>query len=446
MYICSPICKLGMKIVFAIILSAFAIGFTYPQNVSLERGKVVTATDSTSAMKVDASRVVLSLPDSLVASLITCSPGSEAYTMFGHTALRLRNCRSIEDDLVFNYGVFDYNSHNFIFRFVKGETDYTLAAEPTAEFINRYTMRGFTVWEQELNLSQEQLLNLRELLATNYLPENRVYRYNFLYDNCATRAHEMLERAVGGDNLVYEQGEIVSLTFRDMLHQFTKDSPWLGFGIDMVLGEEVDRIALARQQLFLPSYCKKSLDRTQVRLSENELAPIVRNTITYQPQGDMEQIRSFPISPMQVGLILLVLTIVVSIVDVLRRRCLVWYDVILYVIQGSAGIVVTFLFFFSEHPAVGSNWLVLAFNPLVYVLILDVIRKRKKGKNLISIGNISLLQCVNMAVLLFTILLFWLPLQWIHPALLPMVFSLFIRCLLHLVLERTSDRRRVRYS
>lgn len=435
-----------MKILFAVILSVFAIGMACSQNVSLEREDAVATADSTSATTEDVSGGLLSLPDSLTASLITCSPGSEAYTLFGHTAIRLRNCRSVEEDVVFNYGVFDYNSNNFVFRFVKGETDYTLAAEPTAEFITRYTLRGFTVWEQELNLTQAQLQHLRDLLATNYRPENRVYRYNFLYDNCATRAYVMLENAVGADHLVYTKSEVDSLTFRDILHQFTASSPWLGFSIDMVLGAEVDQIASAKQQLFIPSYCKNALAQTRVQWSTKELVPIVRNTVTYQPLGEMEQTASFPLSPMQVGLILLVLTVLVSIIDVLRHKCLIWFDVLLYVLQGSAGIVVAFLFFFSVHPAVGSNWLVLAFNPLAYVLIFDVIRKRIKGKYLINIGNVSLLQCVNMAVLAFTILLFWLPLQWIHPALLPMVSSLFIRSLLHTMLERPSRRRRVRYS
>jgi len=436
-----------MKILFSIILGVCAIGMACSQRVSTERVDAVVATDSMSAEAEDVSSGMLSLPDSLAASLITCSPGSEAYTIFGHTALRLRNCRSEEEDVTFNYGVFDYNSKNFVFRFVKGETDYTLAAEPTLEFINRYICRGFTVWEQELNLTQAQLQHLRELLATNYLPENRVYRYNFLYDNCATRAHEMLEKAVGMERFVYAKSETATLTFRDILHQFTASSPWLGFGIDMVLGAEVDQIASAKQQLFIPSYCKESLDQTRIRLSENESSvPIVRNTVTYQPVGTMEQTASFPLSPMQVGLILLALAILVSIIDVLRRKCLVWFDVLLYVLQGSVGIIVAFLFFFSAHPAVDSNWLVLAFNPLAYVLVFDVISKKRKDKYLINIGNISLLQCVNMSVLLFTTLLFWLPLQWVHPALLPMVFSLFVRSLLHIVLERLSQRRRVRYS
>lgn len=435
-----------MKFLFFIIISVLSIGTAYSQKVKLTREDLAAIIDS---MRVEAEaydRYLRSLPDSLEATLITCSPGEEAYTMFGHTAILIRNCHVDSEDKVYNYGVFDYNSDNFIYRFVKGETDYTLSAEPANDFLGRYVTRGYTVWEQELNLTQAQVKRLRDLLETNYLPENRVYRYNFLYDNCATRAYEMIEKAIGADSLVYAKKETPKLTFRDILHQFTESSPWLGFGIDMVLGAEVDKIATARQQLFIPSYLKKSVDNTNVLLASKETVPLVRKSDVISPMITLGPDPSFPLPPMYVGILLLLVTFMMTVIDLVYLIETVWYDVLLYLLQGLAGIVVSFLFFFSEHPAVGSNWLVLAFNPLVFLLIVDLIRKRIKGKYLFSIGNFSLLQCVNLAVLLFTILLFWLPLQWIHPALLPMVSSLLIRCLFHLALDIPSMRKYLCYD
>ena len=136
--------------------------------------------------------------DSFEISLLTCTPGPVAYTMYGHSALRVHNFTA-NLDLVFNYGVFDYNEDNFVFKFVKGETDYILAAEYSVGFFERYRDEGAGIMEQVLNLSQEECNILNGLLMENLQPANRMYRYNWLYDNCTTRARDMIERAVQGE-------------------------------------------------------------------------------------------------------------------------------------------------------------------------------------------------------------------------------------------------------
>lgn len=370
--------------------------------------------------------------DSLYASLITCSPGSEAYTKFGHTALRLCDFSEQGYDLVYNYGVFDYDSDNFIFRFVCGLTDYVLAAEPTSDFINRYVYRGFTVWEQELDLTKAQLLRLRYLLEQNYRPENRTYRYNFLYDNCTSRAREMIERVIGRDSICYNKEE-ENVTFREILHRYTASDPWLGFGIDMVLGAEVDRNANQVEQMFIPAIYQLNMDNTSILTHQGENESIVIQTKLYPPMRMLEQSQNFPLTPQQVGYMMLGITLLVSIIDMFRRKISLWLDITLYMLQGLAGIIVAFLFFFSVHPAVGSNWLVLAFNPLAFLLIFDVLKQTRCSGPLVRLKSFSMLQLVNLAVLLFTLLLFCLPLQWIHPALFPMVLTLIVRCVLHLV-------------
>lgn len=381
--------------------------------------------------------------DSLCASLITCSPGKEAYTLFGHTALRLRDSRMPEADIVFNYGVFDYNSQNFIYRFVRGETDYTLAAEPAQEFFYRYVGRGYTVWEQQLRLSPEQLARLRDLLKENYRPENRVYRYNFLYDNCTTRARDMLERAIAPDSIAYDN-DTAPLTFREILHRFTAGSPWLGFGIDMVLGAEVDRNTTTRQRMFIPSLYQGRLDKALVAVRQSagtEDAPLVTETLVYPPQHQMEEAASFPLTPAQTGWLMLAIAAVLTLWDLKRGKATAWFDIVLYTLQGMAGIIVSYLFFFSVHPAVGSNWLVGLFNPLAFLLIAEAAVQCRHQRPLIGVGGHSVLQYVNMAVLLFTLLLFCLPLQWLHPALLPMVLTLTLRSACRLRTGRPSARR-----
>lgn len=116
--------------------------------------------------------------DSLQISLLTCSPGTEIYSLFGHTALRVQNF-SRNLDVVFNYGMFSFNTPHFIYRFIKGETDYQLGVIPYVYFEAEYAERGSSVYQQVLNLSAEEKQTLLHLLTENYLPENRTYRYNY---------------------------------------------------------------------------------------------------------------------------------------------------------------------------------------------------------------------------------------------------------------------------
>ena len=138
-----------------------------------------------------------SKPDSIRLSLLTCAPGSEIYAHFGHTAIRYENyTRKI--DLVFNYGMFNFREPHFVWRFVKGETDYQLGITPYIYFRAEYAMRGSSVYQQVLNLTQAEKERLVALLEENYRPENRIYRYNYFYDNCTTRARDKIEEAIRG--------------------------------------------------------------------------------------------------------------------------------------------------------------------------------------------------------------------------------------------------------
>ena len=135
--------------------------------------------------------------DSTRLSLLTCAPGEEIYSLFGHTAIRYEN-PSQGIDIVFNYGLFSFNTPNFIFRFSLGETDYQLGATDYERFAAEYAFFGRSVWQQTLNLTDEEKTELIRLLQENYRPENRVYRYNFFYDNCATRPRDKIEESIAG--------------------------------------------------------------------------------------------------------------------------------------------------------------------------------------------------------------------------------------------------------
>ena len=149
--------------------------------------------------------------DSLQFSLLTCAPGEMVYELFGHTAIRCRNFTK-GTDLVYNYGMFDFDTPNFVMRFVRGETDYMLGVVPFDYFEREYAFRGSAVKEQVLALEEYETHWLDSLLRDNYLPENRVYRYNYFYDNCTSRARDRIEQALNGD-VMYPPG-VKGATFR----------------------------------------------------------------------------------------------------------------------------------------------------------------------------------------------------------------------------------------
>ena len=114
--------------------------------------------------------------------VLTCSPGAESYSLYGHTALRYCNPQTGED-VVVNYGLFDFSSPNFVWRFVLGQTDYMVGAQPTVRFLQDYEAQGREVTEQVLNLTTEESGRLLQFLLWNIRPENRTHRYNYLTNN-----------------------------------------------------------------------------------------------------------------------------------------------------------------------------------------------------------------------------------------------------------------------
>jgi hypothetical protein len=378
----------------------------------------------------------------LQVTLITCDPGSDAYQMFGHTALRIRDLNNPLYDFAYNYGVFDSRRDNFIYYFVKGETDYVLSVDKAAYFLGRYSeYYGIPMREQVLNLTDAQKQELTRLLEINAQKENRTYRYNFLYDNCTTRAAKIVEKAVEqtGDRVVYakKDADYEQTTFRQILHRYTAPSPWLEFGIDFVLGSEVDSPRTQEEQMFIPFIYEAELDDAVIQHADGTQTKMVEEKTTIPPVGTLEQTANFPLSPLATFLILLVFVCIMAWVDIRRGKQSTWLDITGFFIRGLAGFLVAFLFFFSEHPAVGSNWLVAAFNPLVFIMIPDVVfstwQKRFMACVTIKGRQYDWFELVNLSVLVFTLALFVAPIQSLNIAMLPLVLTLLVRSVTRIV-------------
>ena len=301
----------------------------------------------------------VSATDGTRISLLTCAPGSEIYALFGHTAIRYEN-PALGQDWVFNYGMFSFDAPNFVMRFVKGETDYQLGVIPFQRFQLEYAMRGSSVYQQTLNLTAEEKERLVRLLEENYLPANRVYRYNYFYDNCTTRARDKVEECIQG-KVVYPE-HAADVSFRRIVHEFTAGSQWSELGIDLCLGSEADKPIDGRKQMFAPFYLLEAARGAMIHRADTIVPLVSEESLLVDAVLDDEP--AFPLSPMVCSCFVLFMTMVIVGWSIRKKRsCLAW-NVFLFLLQGLGGCIVAFLFFFSLHPTVGSNWLLILFNPL----------------------------------------------------------------------------------
>lgn len=323
--------------------------------------------------------------DSIRFSLLTCAPGTEIYSLFGHTAIRYENyTRRI--DVVFNYGMFSFNTPNFIFRFVAGETDYQLGITPYSYFEAEYAMRGSFVYQQVLNLTQSEKERLLTILENNYLPENRIYRYNYFYDNCTTRARDKIEECIEG-KVVYPDS-LSSKSYRSIVHEFTAGSPWDEFGIDLCLGAEADKEINKRQQMFSPFYMKYYASNAYIVDAGGTRRPLILDETKIVDVEPEEVQPGFILSPLMCGALFLALCVVMAWGQWKTQRIWWGWDIVLYGLQGLAGCIIAFLFFFSVHPTVGSNWLLILFNPIPLLYLPFMVYKAvKRKKDYYHVGN-----------------------------------------------------------
>ena len=302
--------------------------------------------------------------DSVHVSLVTFYPGSEPHNIWGHSEIRVQQGPV---DVYFNYGVFDFQAPAFMWRFMLGQTDYLCQPVPRA-----YAMLGMEnrrMVEQELNLPQDKAIMVRDFLWNNAQPENRTYRYKFLSDNCSTRPRDIIEMAAG-EGLRYPAMSDSTVTYRDILAHYCRNYAWERFGIDLVLGWDVDTVLDQRATMFIPMLLMDAVagatittDSTTTRLVKATTVPIDKST-----EGNVRPPTPWYLSPMTVAVLVLALTLMVTWRDWRRHDVARWFDSILFSAGGLAGCLLFFLIFFSTHEATSPNINIAWLNPLLLLL------------------------------------------------------------------------------
>lgn len=353
--------------------------------------------------------------DSADVYLITCAPGTASYSIYGHTALRI-SMQSTQFDMVYNWGIFDFSTPNFVYRFAKGKLDYMLGAYSYERFLEEYVAEGRAVWSQKLNLTAEEKEKLFALINENLKPENVRYRYDFFFDNCATRVRDIVA-ASAADTVIFPAREEAE-TFRQLIDPYQKVLPWLDFGADMLLGLQADRKATVADEMFLPMF-----------LRDNFAGSVIIHDGNREPlAGPVETVVDIPAATtgkkvwVPQAVFWLVFLFVVLVTFVFKRPGLEKFvDLVLLFIYSLLALVLVFTNILSDHDALHLNLLFLGTNILIPVLFVMKVAGRK---------------AVKLSRLALTLSVIWIPAsllagQGINPALVPLVLTIMVRLFSH---------------
>ncbi|MRX64436.1 DUF4105 domain-containing protein [Maribacter luteus] len=348
-------------------------------------------------------------------SVLTCGPGDQLYSTFGHSAFRVKD-PAIGIDVVYNYGVFDFYSDNFYVKFAQGKLDYMLARQQFSNFIREYKHDKRWVNEQVLQLSQSERNELFQFLENNYLPENRAYPYDFFYNNCATKIWDVLD-SVYHEKLVFNEGFLdKQYTHRELIRLNMPLNSWSSFGIDLALGAVIDDVATPKEHMFLPQYIMQQLNSAQ--LDNKPIAP--KETSIYKP-GSHEHKSSFISTPLFWTLALLIIVVTLTVLDFKKNRRTKSIDFVLFLLTGIAGIVIFFLWFLTDHSATANNLNILWAFPLNLIFAFMVCRKK-------PLPLWASKYFLFLIILILAVIILWLlNVQIFSPVLIPILLALGTR-------------------
>lgn len=308
---------------------------------------------------------------SLQISLLTCAPGEELYSTFGHTAIRVKDSAG-PMDLVFNYGTFEF-SPDFYVKFIQGQLRYYLSVEEFSNFQYQYQMESRSIVEQPLELSCGEEQQLFSALRTNAQEENRYYLYDFLFDNCTTRARDIIARNTQGPVSFPNILPPDPPTFRDLIHTYLDlgGQYWSKLGIDILLGAKLDQQVSNQQAMFLPDYLKKGMDGARVQ--QHFLAEGTEPVLTMPSPLNAGSL----FRPSIVFLVLLVVAVGLQVLsDKGRPKAMQIFDTALFLLLGGAGVLLLYMWFGTDHKVTVNNYNLLWALPTHVVVAFLLYRKK----------------------------------------------------------------------
>ena len=299
-------------------------------------------------------------------SILTIGPGNSLNDSFGHSSFRL-NDPSLNLDIIFNYGVYDFDAENFYLKFARGKLNYIVDTSNFEGFKNHYIRQNRYIKEQVLNLTQQEKQRAFNFLANNAEPENKYYLYDFFYDNCATKMRDILIDGTGLDVEFNEPKTLTPTTFRKLIQQNLDWNSWGSFGIDVALGSVIDKPAKASEHMFLPEYIHSFFENASIK--GNPEKPLVKIDRDIFKNTKSENSNNFFLSPLFILGLLSAIIIYLTYSDFKKNKRTKWLDIILFAMTGLIGVFLLLLWFATDHSATAQNYnLLWAFALNIFVI------------------------------------------------------------------------------
>jgi hypothetical protein len=349
-------------------------------------------------------------------SVLTIGAGASLNDAFGHSGFRVKDkVKGI--DLVFNYGVYDFQAENFYLKFAQGKLDYLIGLNYYEDFFESYIAQNRTIQEQLLRLSFEEKQSLFDYLINNMKPENRRYLYDFFYDNCATKITDVLQIVTINEIVFHNSKNYKAKTFRTLIHENLNRNSWGCFGIDLALGSVIDKKATANQHMFLPKNIYTFYEDATVG---NGVKKLVKESKLLYKKRDSKEPSNFVTSPLMVFGVIGFFILFITYKDFKKKRQSTWLDVTLFIITGVLGILILLLWFATDHTGTHQNYNLLwafAFN----IFVLKQFFKEKPSTWFVKYLKL-------LVIMLCLLTLHWLiGVQVFAIGLIPLLIAIFIR-------------------
>ena len=351
-------------------------------------------------------------------SIVTAGPGEELYEAFGHSAIRIKD-PVLNLDLIYNYGMFDFNQPNFLLNFAKGNMIYSLARYDFKYFLASYRRDKRWVKQQVLNLTQQEKQAYFIFLERNASPANRNYLYDPYFDNCATKLRD-IAKSILGSKLVFNDTNLEKeLTFRELTNHEITWNAWGTFGLNLIAGTKLDQKATSEEYMYLPDYVYSSFKNATVYIKNQPKELVKREDVLIRVKEKQSKTSLF--SPFLIFSILAFLGIYITYKDFKKNKRTKWLDFILFLTTGFIGCVLVFLWFFSTHSTAPNNFnLLWAFTPNLIIAFLLLNEKQQKG-------------WIQKYLFLLLIFMLLIPVLWITKiqvfpiAVIPLLILLIVR-------------------
>ncbi|SNR36433.1 lipoprotein N-acyltransferase Lnb domain-containing protein [Lutibacter flavus] len=364
----------------------------------------------------------IKLSDKATISVVTCGPGDELYSTFGHSAFRVYDAVN-KLDKIYNYGTFNFNAPNFYLNFAKGKLTYQLSTTRFGYFLQVYNYENRWVKTQELDLNYNEVQATFEFLENNAKPENKDYEYDFFYDNCSTKIEDVI-KTVLNDKVTFHNNHITThKSHRDLIADYTKNQKWGKFGIDLALGSVIDKEATENDYKFLPDYIYEAFENATIT-TDNGIKPLVKeNKTIINPKKELSiKPLAFVSTPFFTLLLISLIIVYFTFKNYKKKARSKWLDFIIYFLTGIIGIAVLLLWFATSHTATYKNLNFLwAFAPNLVVAFYLLKSKLPKW---IYYYNILLI-----ALILILAILWLFKIQVFNSAMIPLLTALGIRYL-----------------